>query len=62
MVSTPSIPQPPPPPNPPMFGSSFTKSAAQRQMNQGQNTTGFGGTILGQTNPTNTGQKTVLGG
>jgi hypothetical protein len=51
---------PPPPPNPPMFGSAATEGAGKRQraMSAGQ---GYGGTILGNTSPGNTGQKTLLG-
>jgi hypothetical protein len=47
---------PPPPPNPPLFGSRATKGTGRYQERQG-----FGGTVLGNVNPANTGQKTLLG-
>lgn len=52
---------PAPPPNPPMFGSSATKSAGAQQRKQAGSAQGFGGTILGNTNPTNSASKTLLG-
>lgn len=59
---TPPLPTAPPaPPNPPLFGSSATKSAGARQRSQAGTAQGFGGTILGNTNPTNTASKTLLG-
>lgn len=60
MISTPQIPTPPTPPNPPQFGSTFQRTAADRQR-QGAGVSGFGGTILGNSNPANTGAKTLLG-
>lgn len=56
----PQLPAPPSPPaNPPMFSSSPNKAgqAVGAQVNQG----GFASTVLGQTNPSNTGMKTLLG-
>lgn len=44
-----------------MFGSQFTNQAGQNQRNTAGMGTGFEGTILGNTNPANTGQKTLLG-
>jgi hypothetical protein len=61
MISTPKPPDPPTPPNPPMFGGAMMKGIADKTKTQAMNSAGFGGTILGQTNPTNTGQKTLLG-
>lgn len=61
MISTPALPPTPQPPNPPMFGSQFTNQAGQNQRNTAGMGTGFEGTILGNTNPANTGQKTLLG-
>jgi len=65
MISTPSPPPlppaPPPPPNPPIFGSAVTAAAGNRQSAMAGQAQGFGSTILGQTNPSNTGQKTLLG-
>jgi len=52
---------PPPPPNPPMFGSNQTGAAGTRQRSMAAAAGGFGGTLLGSGNPTNTGQKTLLG-
>ncbi|HEX9613621.1 MAG TPA: hypothetical protein VGA05_08405 [Candidatus Bathyarchaeia archaeon] len=52
---------PPPPPNPPMFGSQATKGAGDRQRQMAGASQGFGATILGGGNPTNTGNKTLLG-
>jgi hypothetical protein len=64
MISVPSpppIPAPPPPPaNPPMFGAS-QNTAGRQQGAQVNPQSGFGATILGQGNPANTGQKTLLG-
>lgn len=60
----PSIPPPPPvspPPNPPMFGTQTTGQAGQRIRQQAAGSQGFAGTILGSGNPTNTGQKSLLG-
>ena len=58
---TPPLPQPPaPPPNPPMFGGQNSASG-QRQRSIAANNPGFGSTVLGQGNPTNTGAKTLLG-
>ena len=64
MISVPTPPTPappPPPPNPPMFGSQITAQAGQRERGLASQSQGFGSTILGQTNPANTGQKTLLG-
>jgi hypothetical protein len=47
------------PANPPLFGSQF--AAANRVRQQAMASSGFGSTILGGANPTNTGQKTLLG-
>lgn len=62
MISKPQTPplppMPPPPANPPMFGGDPATRQAGAQVNP---RAGFGGTILGQTNPANTGQKTLLG-
>lgn len=60
MISTPPPQAPPPPPNPPMFGSQ-TSGSALRQRKIAETGGGFGSTILGQGNPANTGQKTLLG-
>jgi len=64
MFNAPTPPTPPTapaaPPNPPMFGSQTTGQAGQRQRTAAQGQ-GFGSTILGGGNPTNTGQKTLLG-
>jgi hypothetical protein len=58
MISSPPPPQPPPPPpNPPMFAQQAKGQGSKAQVGQG----GFASTILGQTNPSNTGQKTLLG-
>lgn len=65
MISAPSpppLPQAPaPPPNPPMFGSQATRGAGQRQQQRAGMNQGFGATVLGTGNPTNTGFKTLLG-
>ena len=62
MISSPPPPQPPSaPPNPPMFGGQVTAGAGARQRTLAKNMGGFGATILGQGNPANTGQKTLLG-
>lgn len=59
--ATPSQPNvPTPPPNPPMFGSQASKAAGDRQKKQGMGQ-GYGGTVLGNGSPGNTGQKTLLG-
>jgi hypothetical protein len=63
MISMPSPPppqMPPPPPNPPMFGSQMN-AAGRNQGAQVNPNAGFGATILGTGNPSNTGQKTLLG-
>lgn len=53
---------PPPPANPPIFGSDATRAAGQRQRSQaGAAPTSILGGITGGGNPTNTGQKTLLG-
>jgi len=60
-IPSPSPPQvPPPPPNPPMYPGQINPAGARggAQVNP---TRGFGSTILGQANPSNTGQKTLLG-
>jgi hypothetical protein len=60
VISTPPPPQAlPPPPNPPMFAQQAKGqgSKAGSQIMSG----GFESTILGQSNPSNTGQKTLLG-
>jgi hypothetical protein len=44
-----------------MFGSQITAQAGQRERGLASQSQGFGSTILGQTNPANTGQKTLLG-
>lgn len=62
MISSPSIPPiptPPAPPNPPMI---TTQAPNARQPGSQVNPlAGFAGTVLGTSNPTNTGQKTLLG-
>jgi hypothetical protein len=60
MPSIPAPQVPGPPPNPPMFGDQAS-GAAKRQQLQADNARGFGSTILGQGNPSNTGQKSLLG-
>jgi hypothetical protein len=61
-MPTPPLPAPPPPPaNPPLFGSQMTNTAGKRQTAMAGQAQGYGSTILGQSNPTNTGQKTLLG-
>jgi hypothetical protein len=60
-AAPPPLPQAPAaPPNPPMFGSQAT-GAGQRQRSMAGASQGFGSTILGQGNPTNVGNKTLLG-
>jgi hypothetical protein len=44
-----------------MFGGSNTAGAGQRQQALASGNSGFMGTVLGQGNPSNTGQKTLLG-
>ncbi len=60
MISSPPPPQPPPPPpNPPMFAQ---QAKGQGSKSGGQIMSGgFASTILGQSNPSNTRQKTLLG-
>jgi hypothetical protein len=60
MPSIPAPQVPGPPPNPPMFGGQ-PSGAGKRQQMLANTAQGFGSTILGQGNPTNTGQKTLLG-
>ena len=61
MISPPAVPQPPTPPNPPMFGGQNFTGTAKRQKDLADRQGGFGSTVVGQANPTNTGQKTLLG-
>jgi len=61
-MPTPPTPQAPlPPANPPLLGSQAPSQGAQRSGAQVAPLQGFSSTILGQTNPTNTGMKTLLG-
>lgn len=61
--NTPAPPQAPaPPPNPPMFGSDQTNAAGAQKRKQAAAGAGMFPSFLGQgTNPTNSGQKTLLG-